>query len=73
MRHKKEHHMEREMRHPAHKHIETARKHIEKAEIATKKALGMHHEGGIMKLRDRHEPRATEHGIREKRKYTKRK
>ena len=45
---------------------------LEKMIHETKRHLGIHMEGEVMHLRDRHEPRATEHGIREKRKYTKR-
>lgn len=80
MRHKKEHH-EKSMHHKemakehhrlAKSHMKIAQGHEKEAE-KTKRALGMITGGEVMKIRDRHEPRATENGIREKRKYTKRK
>ena len=79
MRHKKEHkesHPEikhQEMHPRTRKMLERHHQKIEKMVHETKKHLGIHTEGEVMKVRDRHASRAMENGIREKRKYTKRK
>lgn len=76
MRHKKEHHEHKEMAKEHHRlaksHLKIAQTHEKRAEEA-KRGLGMITGGEVMKIRDRHEPRAMENGIREKRKYMKRK
>ena len=64
--------MHRELPPKHRKTLERHRKHLEKMIHETKRHLGIYTEGEVMHLRDRHEPRATEHGIRDKRKYTKR-
>lgn len=80
MRHKKEHHTESkneikhmEMHPRTRKLVEKHHNRLEKMAEETKKHLGIHTGGEVIKIRDRHEPRAMESGMREKRKYMKRK
>ncbi len=80
MRHRKEHH-EKSMHHKemAKEHHRLAKSHMkiahghEKEAEKTKRGLGMITGGEMMKIRDHQAPRAMEHGMREKRKYMKRK
>ncbi|WP_010598977.1 hypothetical protein [Rickettsiella massiliensis] len=53
--------------------LEKHHKYLEKMIHETKKHLGIHAGGEVMKLKDHHQSRATEDGVRKKRKYTKRK